>query len=155
VGRRQKVKQLDLSEARAKHREMLADAEAAYRAARDKAAEFYSEVVKPAERRQAEQGRLRLAARDSIDRTLILAREKIQTTLNKSRRRRRELLKDLAAAQARFLQTKEPSRQELVDLVSSRIKEADVEIKALEREFSEADKKVTKAIEAALASLAD
>jgi hypothetical protein len=56
VGRRQKVKQLDLSEARAKHREMLADAEAAYRAARDKAAEFYSEVVKPAERRQAEQG---------------------------------------------------------------------------------------------------
>ena len=93
-----------------------------------------------------------MEARNKIDRDLIIEQEKTQGKLNKTRRRARELRKDLAGFESTYRETKRPEDKRLADLCSAEVKKVEDEIRALERRFAEADKKVNEAI---LANLAD
>jgi len=148
---RKKVK--TVKELMLEHRALMEEAEEQFKKAREACRVFYEENVKPALRKQEEESKKVLKARDSIDRDLIISREKVQSELNKARRRRNELLRDLAGFDAAYKATKSENDKRLSDLCSLEIKRIDTEIAALGRKFTAADKEVEKAIEEALASL--
>lgn len=156
MGRRKKIENMGVKELVQEHRRRLDQAEADYKAAKDACADFYEDHVKPAMRREAEEKQQAKAAMLAVPRDLICKREQAQSKLNRARRKRQELLKDLA--DARRMQVKGKDSKSIVaewkareTLVSREVKLLDDEIKSLDRDFRTADERISFILEEALA----
>lgn len=105
MGRRKKKRDMDLDQAMAMHRQMLVEAESDFKQAKDAARDFWEETVKPLQRAQERLGEERVEKMGRVDRSVIVKRERAQTLINKNKRLRRDLFKELhdaAAMQAKY-----------------------------------------------------